>query len=240
MSTVLALLPTRISDWYMKRPIIDWLRVLVLTLLLMFFLAAHCTAITLDEIGLMLRSGFSSETIIREDLVGGRVYGTFNAEREKEFKMLGASPALIDALKSGKYAATQEETVEFLQRQQAAAENVKQEAAARERAEREEKEIARQTTKTYAASRQQTAAQAEANLNQRVINVLSTPVSEFGTPSADQQRVYTRAKAVALERIPLEMSTTVRGDRIDAKAVERRELYQQLISDEAFVRETLK
>ena len=220
----------------MNRPIIGWLPVLVLTLILMHFLAAHCTAITLDEISLMLRSGFSSETIIKEDLIGGRVYGTFNAEQEKELKALGASPDLIEALRSGRYAATEKETADFLQRQHAA----KQEAANRVGEQSRQRKITQQTAESYAASRQQAAAQAEANLNQRVINVLSTPVSEFGTPSADQQRVYARAKAVSLEQIPVEMSTTVRGDRIDARAVERRQLYQQLISDEAFVRETLR
>src|ERR1700686_4921937 len=197
----------------MKKLTIYWVKGLIFTLSVSFFGAANCTAITLDEIGLMLRSGFSSETIIREDLVGGRVFGTFNAEREKEFKALGASSALVDALKSGKYAATQEESVEFLQRQHAA----KQEAANRVKEQNEQREIAQQTAKAYAASQQHEAAQIEANLNQRVINVLSTPVTEFGTPSADQQRVYARAKEISLNQIPVEMSTTVRGDRIDAK-----------------------
>lgn len=89
----------------MKTAAIVWLGILVFTTLF----ADFCGAITLDEISLMLRSGFSSETIVREELVGGRVYGSFDAAREKEFKKLNASAALIEALKSGKYAASKEE-----------------------------------------------------------------------------------------------------------------------------------
>ncbi|HEV2046730.1 MAG TPA: hypothetical protein VGQ95_09045 [Chthoniobacterales bacterium] len=224
----------------MKKPAIYCLRALLFILLSAHFLVTECSAITLDEIDLMLRSGFSSETILREELVGGRVYGTFDADREKEFQQLNASPALIEALKSCKYSASEEENRQFNQRQLAIAETEKRAAVQRDREQIEQTKIARRAAQTYAASQQHAAAQAEANLNQRVINVLSTPVGEFGTPSADQQRVYTRAKASALEQIPVEMSTTVRGDRIDGNDLKRRQLYQQLIGDEAFVRETLR
>jgi hypothetical protein len=224
----------------MKKLTFYRVRALIFTLLFAPLWVANCTAITLDEIDLMLRSGFSSETILREEIVHGRVYGTFDAEREKWFKQLNASPALIEALKSGKYSASEEENREFNQRQLAIAETEKR-AAVQHQGERiEQTKIARRAAQAYAANQQQAAAQAEANLNQRVINVLSTPIGEFGSPSADQQRVYARAKATALEQIPAEMSTTVRGDRIDANDLKRRQLYQQLISDEAFVRETLK
>jgi hypothetical protein len=227
-------------DGYMKKPTIYWLRAFLFALLAGYRFVADCSAITLDEIDLMLRAGFSSQTILKEELAGGRVYGTFDAEREKEFKQLNASPALIEALKSGKYAASEEETRQFNQRQLAVAETEKRAALQREREQIEQTKIAHQAAQTYAASRQQAAAQAEANLNQRVVNALSTPLGEFGSPSADQQRVYARAKATALEQIPVEMSTTVRGDRIDGNNLKRRQLYQQLISDEAFVRETLR
>ena len=73
---------------------------------------ADCAAITLDEISLKLSSGVSSQAILKE-LTRLPVYGTFDAEREKEFRPI-ASPALIDALKSGKYAAS---AVEELARQ---------------------------------------------------------------------------------------------------------------------------
>lgn len=71
--------------------------------------AVNCGALTLEEISLMLRSGFSSRTIMQEELVGARVYGTFDAEWEKEFVRLHASPALIGALKSGNYAPSETE-----------------------------------------------------------------------------------------------------------------------------------
>jgi uncharacterized protein YaiL (DUF2058 family) len=224
----------------MKKRTIYWVRGLIFTLLVSVFGAANCTAITLDEIDLMLRAGFSSETIMQEELGSGRVYGTFDAKREREFKLMGASPALIEALKSGKYAASEEETKQFNQRQVAVVESQREAAQQRQREEIEQTKIAQRAARQLATARQQAAAQAEANLNQRVINVLSTPIGEFGTPSADQQRVYTRAKATALDQVPVEMSTTVHGDRIDANDLKRRQLYQQLISDEAFVRETLK
>jgi hypothetical protein len=188
-----------------------------LTLLAEAFLASDCRGITLDEISLMLRTGFSSETILREGVVNGRVYGTFDAEREKEFKDLKASPALIDALKSGKYAPSDAETRRFNSQQAVDAEGKREAALRRDREQAEQMKIAQRTAQSYAANQQRVAAEAEANLNQRVINVLSTPLTEF-----------------------IEMSTTVRGDRIDAKAAERRQLYQQLISNETFVRETLR
>jgi hypothetical protein len=200
--------------------------------------------ITLDQIGYMLKAGFPSETIIR-GIVVGRVYGNFDTEREKEFRELHASPALIELLKSGKYAGTEEQQrAEKKQRDRQEQLKVptyveiERQRLAQEAAERQRQQ--QQVEQTSMVSQQKAAAQVEANLNQRVINVLSTPVTEFGTPSADQRRVYARAKATALEQIPVEMTTTVRGDRIDGNDLERRELYQQLISDEAFVRETLR
>jgi cytosine/adenosine deaminase-related metal-dependent hydrolase len=84
----------------MKKPRTHWLRTLVFTLFSAYSLVANCTAITLDEIDLMLRSGFSSETIIRENLVGGRVYGTFDAEREKEFRELGCRRVVREGMLS--------------------------------------------------------------------------------------------------------------------------------------------
>ena len=149
----------------MKKPAIYWLRALLFILLSAHFLVTDCSAITLDEIDLMLRSGFSSETILREEIVRGRVYGTFDAEREKWFKQLNASPALIEALKSGKYSASEEETRDFNQRQLAIAETEKRAALQREREQIEQTKIARRAAQTYAANQQQPAAQAEANLN---------------------------------------------------------------------------
>lgn len=93
-----------------------------------FFLCTRCLladgpavpflgpAFTLDEISSFLRSDISSEGVMRF-VAYAHVYGTFDSEREKEFIQLHASPALIEALKSGKYA--QSET-EYLTRLEAA------------------------------------------------------------------------------------------------------------------------
>jgi hypothetical protein len=63
---------------------------------------ANCAALTLDDISLMLRSGVPSKVIILEDLTYGKFDGELDAVWEKEFVRLGASPALIEALRSGK------------------------------------------------------------------------------------------------------------------------------------------
>lgn len=81
----------------------------ILVIFYLACLASSCTAVTLEEIRLMLRSGFSSETIIQEELLRGKVYGRFNAQWEKEFRALNASPKLIEALKSRKYVASESE-----------------------------------------------------------------------------------------------------------------------------------
>ncbi|MEY2536413.1 MAG: hypothetical protein QOG67_153 [Verrucomicrobiota bacterium] len=219
----------------MTKHTIYWLRALLFTLVFAHMVAG-CTAITLDEISLMLRSGFSSETIIRDELVpkaahGGRVYGSFDAKREEEFKRLNASPALIEALKSGKYAPTRDEVNQFRQEQRADAGAVLQ----LEKEQTQQRRIAQQAAQADTASRQNAAAQAEANLNQRVINALSTPKGEFGG-SPDQQHVYARAKAIAQERFPPERAV----NREEPHARDRRELIDQLTRDEAFVRETLR
>jgi hypothetical protein len=58
----------------------------------------------------MLRSGFSSKTII-EDVSTQHFHGALDSESEKELVQLHASPALIEALKSGKYAAPETENL---------------------------------------------------------------------------------------------------------------------------------
>jgi hypothetical protein len=77
---------------------------------------SFCTAIlfsdvlplTVDEISLMLRSGYSSDDVIRE--LSTRHFGeAYSADVEKELARYKASPALIEALKSNKYAASPDE-----------------------------------------------------------------------------------------------------------------------------------
>jgi hypothetical protein len=59
----------------------------------------------------MLRMGYSSEIILR-DLNAKRFAGPLDPSSEAELRRLNASPALLDALKSGNYAASEEESAQ--------------------------------------------------------------------------------------------------------------------------------
>jgi nucleoredoxin len=59
--------------------------------------------LTLKEVSLMLRSGYSSEAVQQEISVR-RLAETCDAAAEKTLRDAGAAPALIDAIKSGSYA----------------------------------------------------------------------------------------------------------------------------------------
>jgi colicin import membrane protein len=63
----------------------------------------------------MLRSGFTSETILR-DLSDRQFADKVDPTAEKELTEANASPALIDALKSGDNAASKEEVAQARQR----------------------------------------------------------------------------------------------------------------------------
>jgi nucleoredoxin len=58
---------------------------------------------TLRDISLMLRSGFSADAVERE-IAARHFIGTFDATAEKSLLQSGASPALINGLKSGGFA----------------------------------------------------------------------------------------------------------------------------------------
>jgi hypothetical protein len=81
------------------------MRFLLVTSLL---LASVCRAIcgpmplTAKEIGLMLRSGYSSEAVIRE-LSARHFADSFDSTVEKQLVQSGADQSLIDALRSGTY-----------------------------------------------------------------------------------------------------------------------------------------
>ena len=75
-------------------------------ILLATVLAFQCTRcvfadpLTVEEISLMLRCGYSSETVLR--ILSNRHFaGDLNPATEKQLTDVNASPALIDALKSG-------------------------------------------------------------------------------------------------------------------------------------------
>ncbi len=82
------------------------MRIMLLTVSLVA--AARCALstvmpLTAKEIGLMLRSGYSSETILRE-LSARRFSDQFDSEIEKQLIRAGANSTLIEALRSGAYA----------------------------------------------------------------------------------------------------------------------------------------
>jgi thiol-disulfide isomerase/thioredoxin len=71
-------------------------------------LGARPLPLTAKEVGLMLRSGYSSEAVIGE-LTSRRFADTLDAAAEKNLMQSGATPALVQALKSGKYSVSPEE-----------------------------------------------------------------------------------------------------------------------------------
>jgi thiol-disulfide isomerase/thioredoxin len=66
-------------------------------------LHARTLPLTIREVTLMLRSGFSSETV-QQELSVRRLAETCDAGAEKSMREAGAAPALIDAIKGGSYA----------------------------------------------------------------------------------------------------------------------------------------
>jgi nucleoredoxin len=72
-------------------------------------LPARTLPLTIKEVTLMLRSGFSSETV-RQELSVRRLSEPLNAGAEKSLREAGTAPALIDAIKSGSYAVSPADT----------------------------------------------------------------------------------------------------------------------------------
>jgi nucleoredoxin len=76
---------------------------LVLFALASFGVAGNLQPLSLKDVSLMLRSGYSSEAVEREVAVRHFI-GTLDAAAEKILVQTGASPALISGLKSGAFA----------------------------------------------------------------------------------------------------------------------------------------
>jgi len=76
---------------------------LVLFALATFAFAGNLPPMTAKEVSLMLRSGYSSEAVVRE-LTARHFMGTLDAAAEKNLAQAGASPALVAGLKSGAFA----------------------------------------------------------------------------------------------------------------------------------------
>jgi nucleoredoxin len=82
------------------------MRVVLLTVFLVAVVRCALSSVmplSAKEIGLMLRSGYSSETILRE-LSARRFGDQFDSEIEKQLILAGANSTLIEALRSDAYA----------------------------------------------------------------------------------------------------------------------------------------
>ncbi|HJT81013.1 MAG TPA: thioredoxin-like domain-containing protein [Chthoniobacterales bacterium] len=105
-------------------------RYLLYSLCCLATLSAYAAPVplTTNEIGLMIRTGYTSKTIL-EELANRRFADSFDATKEAQLLRAGASPELVIALKSGRYAVTAQEL---------AAAQEKKEAEAKRRAAAEE------------------------------------------------------------------------------------------------------
>src|SRR3954470_22946459 len=66
--------------------------------------------LTTKQVSLMLRSGYSSETVMHE-LANHHFGDTFDPAVEKQLQKAGASPVLLDALRKGSFQASESEIV---------------------------------------------------------------------------------------------------------------------------------
>ena len=85
-----------------------WLIALFFSVSLCGFCHAAELPLTAKEISLMLRSGYSSASVTRE-LGKRRFAGVIDADLESSLLKVGASPALIEALKRGDFAVSEKE-----------------------------------------------------------------------------------------------------------------------------------
>jgi nucleoredoxin len=104
--------------------------------------------VTMSELSLMLRSGYSSNLVMQE-LARRHFVDTIDAAKETALLNAGASPELIAALKSGTYSLPAEQTASALQQMDAAGRRRAQQAEASRKAEaRYEAQIVRQRSGT--------------------------------------------------------------------------------------------
>lgn len=78
--------------------------------------SAAVRPITAKELSLMLRSGYSSDAVLRE-LANRKFADTFDSTIEKDLVKAGASPSLVDALRGGAYQLSATETAAFKTKQ---------------------------------------------------------------------------------------------------------------------------
>lgn len=128
----------------------------LLVVLLLLASAGHVfpgiVPLTTKEMGLMLRSGYSSAAVMRE-LSERHFADTFDSAVEKQLQQAGANPALLDALRSGTYRPSAEEAAaaseKLMAEQERAAQAVEQ---SKESAAEKESEAARARPKPGVAA----------------------------------------------------------------------------------------
>jgi hypothetical protein len=176
--------------------------------------------LTAKDIALMLKMGYSSESIMH-DLNAKHFAGPLDPSSEAQIRQLNASPALLDALKSGNYAASEQELAQARKR-------IADEKAAEQKA--TEGEAADHTQSPADQKRADAYREyfAQQKLDERVKTVLSSSIRDKGF-SRDYQRVWERARQMAGQEFPGRRESWRRPNRI-----------QELMQDEAFVRDTLK
>src|SRR4051794_19743129 len=107
--------------------------------------------LTVGEIGLMLRAGYSNQSLMQE-LVNRHVADTLDDAKEQTLMKAGASPELIAAIKSGAYSLSADKSAAALEQmetqaqQRAAAADVARKSDAAYQAEIIRKRSARSTT----------------------------------------------------------------------------------------------
>lgn len=221
---------------------------------LVIAITGHCAAaITADDISLMLRSGISSKEILEDIVRQWNVSTRLDITWEKELVRIGASPALIEALKSGK----QSKAAEIL----LAVKNGTYEPSNEEKRRRQEiinqeepgainplmseekraqwRETSQQEQAQRVAQRQREAAE-RAQLEQRKVEIVVVPAqhqSEFLTPSEKiaAAKAAGVAKAEARRRYcedhPVECETLTAAQQARSDAEQARSEAQQAHSD---------
>src|SRR5437868_7092781 len=94
-------------------------RLPALILICAFALAVNATPmpLTVTEIGLMLRTGYSSKAVLQE-LTNRKFADALDPAKERKLMLAGASPELIFALRSGGYTVSAEEAARFQQQKE--------------------------------------------------------------------------------------------------------------------------
>jgi nucleoredoxin len=116
----------------------------------LFVLATHAgpLPLTVSELSLMLRSGYSNSSVMQE-LSQRHFVDTIDEAKEKTLVNSGASPELIAALKSGAYSLSTEKTAAVLQQMDAEAQRRAQQADASRKAQaRYDAQVIRERTTT--------------------------------------------------------------------------------------------